>query len=208
VRAYLIALAVIALLIGSLFQAAEATGVRVMRMFGTMGIALFGIVATMMIVRWQSRTGLGDVERAIKSLEPEGLISDWAFQGRGRPDYLVVAPAGIIAICLDETAQAVREKKAVHRIAKGRERVKESVRWLRDRMGTGLTLGDGVRELKVGAYLVLLRRKARPEDSADDVAVVNPEELAERLAGFRAPAVLDHQARIKLTRHFRDTGRG
>jgi hypothetical protein len=208
VRAYLIALAVIALLIGSLFQAAEATGVRVMRMFGTMGIAFFGIVATMMIVRWQSRTGLGDVERAIKSLEPEGLITDWAFQGRGRPDYLVVAPAGIIAICLDETAQAVREKKAVHRIGKGRERVKESVRWLRDRMGTGLTLGDGVTELKVGAYLVLLRRKARPEDSADDVAVVNPEELAERLAGFRAPAALDQQARIKLTRHFRDTGRG
>lgn len=202
VRAYLIALALIALLVGSLFQAAEATGIRLMKMFATLGILLFGIVGTLMVTRWQTRTGLGAVEQALKSMEPEGLITDWAFKDKARPDFLVVAPAGLVAVCVDETAQSVRPKKAASIIGRARARVQSSVRWLQDQMGNGADL-EAVPEIPVEAFLVLTRRKAQAEDSVEGVTVVNPEELTERLEAFRTPVVLDEAFRVKLTRHYR-----
>lgn len=205
-RPYLIALAVIALLVGSLFQAAEATGVRVMRMFGTMGIAFFGIVGSLMITRWQSRTGLGGVEKALKGLEPDCVITDWAHNTKGRPDYLVAAPGGLVAICVDETAQSVRSNKAGSRLARARARVQASAQWLMDAIGE--QPGTDSASPPVGALLVLTRRQAEPEDSADGVTVVNPEELAERLAEYRAPGVLDEAARRRLTRHYRQLASG
>lgn len=207
-RPYVIALGVMALLIGSLFQAAETTGIRLMRMFGTLGILLFGIVGTMAISRWQSRAGLQTVEAGLKSLEPECLITDWAHQGKGRPDFLIVAPAGLIAITLDEMPHTVKGARAADRIAKARQRATDSVRWLRDQMTCGFGDGTSVSEIPVSAFVVLLRRQAKPEDTSEGVTVLNPEELSSKLGGFKVPVTLDERLRIKLTRHFRHAANG
>jgi len=54
VRRYVITLMFLALVIGSLFRAADQTGIRLMKMFGVMGIFLFGVVGTMALTRLQS----------------------------------------------------------------------------------------------------------------------------------------------------------
>lgn len=207
-RRYVIVLAVMALLVGSLFKAYDQTGVKLMRMFGTLGIALFGIIGTMALTRWQSREGLKEIQSGLKSLEPECLITDWLGQGGGRPDYLVVAPGGIVAVCVEDTPQSAREKRAAANIAKGRERVEAAVRWLRDRLNEAAPelkepLGAIVREMPVGAVLVLSRRKAVGDYSTGGVTVLNPDQLASHIRSLWDTERLDEATRIRLTRVFR-----
>lgn len=208
-RRYIITLLIIAFLVGTLFKAADQTGVRLMKMFGTLGIFLFGVVGTMALTRWQSRSGLKDIEERLKQAEPDGLIiTDWAQQGGGKPDYLVVGPGGIAAICLEETAGSTRAKRAALNVAKGRERAQAAVRWLRDRLNTSAPdlkapLGELVQELPVSAVLVMTRRRAEESYSAEDVAVINPDRLGDELRNLKNQHLLDEAARIKLTRLFR-----
>jgi hypothetical protein len=208
VRRYLITVAIMAVLIGALFQGAEQTGVKLFNMAATIGILLFGIVGTIAINRHQSRTGLKEIETVLKSLEPDCLITDWAYKGAGRPDYLVVAPGGVMAICLDNTAQSSFAKRAAGLVARGRERAQASVRWLRERIneaGPGLKepLSDLVREMPVEPVLLLVRRRATAEYSADGVTVLNAEQLAEHIRSLSDRHLLEEPARIKLTRVFR-----
>lgn len=207
-RRYVIALVIMAILIGSLFKAADQTGIRLMAMFATIGIFLFGIIGTLAINRWQSRSGLKDIETALKSLEPKCLITDWAYQGGGKPDYLVVGPGGIVAICLDDTPQSTRAKRAAALVAKGRDRAQGSVRWLWDRLSAaapGLTppLGESVQEMPVTPVLVLVRRRALAEYTTGGVAVLNAEQLAESLRSVSERNLLEEPARVRLTRVFR-----
>ena len=208
-RRYIITLLLLALIIGSLFKAADQTGVRLMRMFGTIGIFLFGVVGTMALSRWQSQQGLNQTETALKSLEPEAIITDWAFQGKGRPDFLVVGPGGIAAICLDETPQSTAATRAEASVAKNRDRVQESVRFVRDRLlgasaEVKASLGDLMDEVPVAAVLVMTRRRALPEYAAGGVTVINDNQLAEHVRSLWDRELLDERTRIKLTRVLRE----
>lgn len=194
-RRYVIVLIFMAILIGSLFRASEQTGIRLMNMFATIGIFLFGVVGTLALNRWQSSTGLKEVQAALKSLEPDWVITDWAHQGGGRPDYLLVGPGGIVSVCLDETPQSTWARFARKRLERSRERAEASVRWLRDRRPE--------EEPPVSAVLVLTRRKAEADNAAATVAVVNAEHLAEQIRSLGSRELLDERARIALTRTFR-----
>lgn len=209
-RRYVITMLVVAFLIGSLFKAADETGVRLMKMFGTLGILLFGVVGTLALTRWQSREGLKTLEAALKSLEPEHLITDWAFRGEGRPDYLVVGPAGLFAVCLEDVSQSVGAKRATARIAKGRERTLKATEWLRSHLTEASSVPDQAQgtictEIAVKPVLVLLRRRLVSECVADGVTVVNAEQLAESIGGAHEQQMLDEAARRKITRWFRQT---
>lgn len=194
-RRYVIVLAIVAVLVGSLFRAADETGVRLMKMFATLGIFLFGVVGSMAITRLQSRAGLKELEGALKSLEPDGLITDWAHQGGGKPDYLVVGPGGLVAVCLDETPQSTWARLAAGKVARGRERVLSAARWVREQLTDA--------ELPVETVLVLTRRKALADYAADGVAVLNVENLSGHIRARWDRELLTEQARIKLTRHLR-----
>lgn len=207
-RRYVIVLAVMAVLIGSLFKAGAQTGVRLMNMFATLGVFLFGVVGTLALTRWQSSEGTKSVEAQLKALEPDWLITDWAHQGGGKPDYLLVGPAGIVAICVDETPQSSWARFAARKVAQSRERTLAAVRWLRDRLSEGTggpnpLVAEGTAELSVTPVLVMTRRKAEPEYTAGGVTVVNPDQLGAHIAGLGARELLDERARVKLTRAFR-----
>lgn len=203
-RRYVIVLVLMAVLVGSLFRASEQTGVRFMNMFATIGIFLFGVVGTLALNRWQSRTGLKDVESALKSLEPEWVITDWALQGGGRPDYLLVGPSGIVCICMDDTPQSTWARFARGRIARSRARTEAAVRWLRDRLsGAAPPVSDLEPELPVFALLVLTRRRAEAEYTAGSIHVLNADTLAEQIRTLGGRTLLDERARMKLTRTFR-----
>lgn len=196
-RRYVIVLAVMALLIGSLFRASEQTGVRLMNMFATLGIFMFGVVGTMALTRWQSREGLKVVEAAVKSLEPGWIITDWALQGGGRPDYLLVGPGGLVAICLDETPQSAWKGRARNNVARARQRAEAAARWLRERLP-----GEPA-DLPVAAAVVLTRRRAEAEYSADGVTVMNSDALREHVQSLWQENVLDERTRFQLTRSLR-----
>lgn len=196
-RRYVIVLVFMAILIGSLFRASADTGVRLMNMFATIGIFLFGVVGTLALTRWQSQNGVKDVQAALKALEPDWVITDWAGQGGGRPDYLLVGPGGIVCLCVDETPQSTWAMFARKRVARGRERVRSAENWVRDRLGSAQTP-------PVSAALLLTRRHADAEYTADGVTVLNPPALTDlvRPMGDAAP-LLDQRDRFSLTRKLR-----
>jgi hypothetical protein len=196
-RRYVIVLVFMAILIGSLFRASADTGVRLMNMFATIGIFLFGVVGTLALTRWQSQNGVKDVQAALKALEPEWVITDWAGQGGGRPDYLLVGPSGIVCVCVDETPQSTWARFAQKRVARGRERVLGAERWVRERLGSAETL-------PVATVLLLTRRRAEAEYTADGVTVLNPLALTDHVRPMGgAEPLLDQRERFDLTRKLR-----
>lgn len=197
-RRYLIVLVLMAILIGSLFRASEQTGVRLMNMFATIGIFLFGVVGTLALSRWQTSSGLKEVQAALKSLEPEWVITDWVQQGGGRPDYLLVGPAGVVCVCIDETPQSTWGRFARKRVARGCGRTEAAAVWLRGRLQ-----GTAEPELPVSAVLVLTRRRTEPEYNAGTTAVLNADQLAEHVRTLSGPVLLDEGSRFKLTRSLR-----
>jgi len=209
VRRYVITLMFLALVIGSLFRAADQTGIRLMKMFGVMGIFLFGVVGTMALTRLQSRSGLKEVESALKRLEADFLITDWAFQGGGRPDYLLVGPGGLVAVCLEDMPQTAASRQGPSRIARARGRAEATVRWLRDRLNMAAPelkapLGTLVQEVPVSALVVLIRSRADAFYNSDGVAVLNADTLVEQVRSMGGRDLLDQPARVRLTRLFRD----
>lgn len=207
-RAYLIGLTIMAVLVGTLFRAAEQTGIPLMRMFGTFGIFLFGVVGTMALGRLQSRSGLREIEAALKSLEPEWVVTDWAYQGKGRPDYLVIGPGGAVAICLDETPQSAWARRAEASIARGRAKAEVAAGWVQQQLSAAANgiqgpLAGQVTGLPVSPVLLLNRRRAVPGYSAEGVPVLNAEELAAHIQSLAQGERLDQQGRIKLTRVLR-----
>jgi len=197
-RRYVIVLVLMAIMVGSLFRASQQTGARLMNMFATIGIFLFGVVGTLALSRWQSGEGLKEVRAALRSLEPDWLITDWAQQGGGRPDYLLVGPGGIVSVSLDETPQSTWARIARGRVARSRARAEAAARWLRERTGT--VAGP---EIPVSTILVLIRRRAEEGFTAGGVTVLNAETLADYVRALGGQAVLDERARIQLTRAFR-----
>jgi len=208
VRRYVITMVIMAFAVGALFKAADETGIRILKMFGVIGIFMMGIVGTLALTRLQSRSGLNEVEKALKSLEPDFFITDWAFQGGGKPDFLLVGPCGLVSVCVDETAQNTSARSMAGRVIKARERARETVRWLRDRLNQSAPelkapLADVVKEIPVAAVLVYTRRRVEPSYSGDGVTAVNPEGLAGHIRSLAGQPILNQQARIALTRLYR-----
>lgn len=198
---YLVSLGILAVISGSLFRGAHETGVGLLGMFGTLGIFLFGVIGSMAVGRWQQKAGLRAVQEALGSLAPEYLITDWEGQDPTRPDYLVVGPRGLIAICLDHTPQSARPKQAAAALARSRSRALQTLRLLEERLAAAGAGGAG--EVSRQAEVVLTRRRAEPYGAGDAVAVVNPEQLAAHIRAISQPAALDRRLRIQLTRLLR-----
>ncbi|MBP2018358.1 hypothetical protein J2Z79_001766 [Symbiobacterium terraclitae] len=182
-RGYLIGLLVIAFLVGSLFRATEVTGMRIWNMFATFGIFLFGVVGSLALSRLQQRSGLRSVQEAIKALEPDWVITDWSGQPGGRPDYLLVGPGGLLAICVEHSPRALLGSRTRVRVASAAERARLAADWVRE----ALAVLPAAADLPVVPVLLLARMRALPEYQAEGLPVLNPEGLAEYV-GSLAPA--------------------
>lgn len=194
--------------VGALFKAADETGVKILKMFGVIGIFLIGVVGSLALSRLQSRSGLKEVEKSLKSLEPDYFITDWAFQGGGKPDFLLVGPCGLVSVCLDETPQSTKGRSMEAKASKGRERAQATVRWLRDRLNQSAPelkapLADVVTEIPVAAVLVYTRRRVDPAYGGDGVTALNPEGLVAHIRSLAEQPIFNQQARVALTRLYR-----
>ncbi len=196
-RWYLVTMLVIAFLVGILFRATEVTGMRIWNMFGTMGIFLFGLVGSLALSRLQQRSGNKNVEAALKALEPEWVITDWQGQPGAKPDYLLVGPTGVVAVCVDQTAQSTFTWLARPAVQRGRRRAELAAQWVRDQLQD--PSGPPVRPM-----LLLSRRRAVEEYSTGGVVLLNPDQLAEYLRSGDQPVLLETSARFKLTRRLRE----
>lgn len=199
-RSYLMILSVLAVLTGSLFRGAVETGVGLLGMFGTLGVFLLGVVGSLMAARWQTSAGVREVEEVLLSLAPEYLITDWGDRGRDWPDYLVVGPQGLTAICLDHTPQSAWALTVGRALERSQERARQTVRLIERRLAEGAV--EGAEAVPVEAVVVLTRRRAG-ENLGEGVAAVNPEQLADHIRSASHPAFLDRRTQVRLTRLLR-----
>jgi len=199
VRPYLTALLVIAFLVGSLFRASELTGMRIWNMFATFGIFLFGVVGSLALTRLQQRSGIRSVQEALKALEPEWVITDWSHAAAERPDYLLVGPGGILAVCVEDSPRALSAARTRRQVAAAAVRTLRAADWVCRRLAE-LDAGH----LPVRPVLLLSRLRALPEYSQEGVPVLNPEGLA-AFVGALAPApTVSRPLRYRLTRRLRE----
>lgn len=199
-RGYLIALLVIAFLVGSLFQATEQTGMRIWNMFATMGIFLFGVVGSLALVRIQLRSGNRSVQEALKALEPDWVITDWADVPGEQPDYLLAGPGGLVAVCVDHTAGSAMSRRARSLIERSRRRARRSAAWVTAEVASLSEAAD----TRVLPVVLLTRRRALPEYNEEGVLVLNPEQLGPELLARTDGTSLERRLRLRITRRLRE----
>ncbi|MFB5083886.1 hypothetical protein [Symbiobacterium thermophilum] len=199
-RGYLITLLLIAFLVGSLFRASEVTGMRIFNMFATFGIFLFGVVGSLALTRLQQRSGQRGVEEALKALEPDWVITDWSAAPGERPDYLLVGPAGLLAVCVEHSPGQARSARARRRLAGAADRARQCADWVRSELSGWREAAD----LPVFPLVLLSRMRAPDDQQEDGVPVLNPESLAGFVANLEPGPALSRPLRYRITRRLRE----
>ncbi|HEY8417490.1 MAG TPA: hypothetical protein VIK93_05595 [Limnochordales bacterium] len=167
--ARVIPLLVVAFAVGSLFRLANEFGVALFRMFGTMGIAVMGIMATRIVTGWQLEGALRELQRLLKKL-PEG----WRVEG-ARGDHqswrgYLVGPGQALAVVTSPVANYSRGRGLARALQRASA---EAQAWAAAR-----TPGD---DAVVATPCVLLLRRRADDDArraAGGVMVMDLEGLA------------------------------
>lgn len=216
---YLVALGVIALAVGALFRGAATFHLPLLKMAGTIGILLFGVFGTAALQRFQVTSGRKEVEAGLLGLGEGYIITDWS-EGSGppaAPDYVVAAPAGIAAVCVDAMPNTGGGRRVEARIARSRQRAQQAARWVAEHLPRPEKPAEPVPVMPI---LVLTRYRApagqtqAPEAQtaawAEDTVlpVVNPEQLGRTVQRLAAPDRLPLEERYRLTRILRRTAPG
>ncbi len=199
-QGYVVALLLIAFLVGSLFRATEVTGMRIFNMFATLGIVLFGVVGSLALARLQQRSGQRSVEEALKALEPDWVITDWSDAPGERPDYLLVGPAGLLAVCVESAPGPARSARAKRRLASSAERARRCAAWVR----AALAEFPDAAGLPVFPLVLLSRMRAPEGEQAEGIPALNPERLAGFVAGLDPGPALSRPLRFRITRRLRE----
>lgn len=209
-RRYLVTLGLMAVLIGAIWKGAELTGLRQFREAASVGALFFAIFGSMAASRYQTTAGKSELEKALKALEPEALLTDWSTERDDRPDYLVVGPGGLVALVVEDVAQTALKARAANRVVAARFKAEDAVRWLRDQLSADPAGAQGALDgaaLDVTPVVVLTRRRALPEYSSDGIKVLNVEQLVEFVRSTWADEQLDQPRRVRLTRLLRQEGK-
>lgn len=190
-----------ALAAGALLRAATAAPTPMVRMAATIGLFVLGLAGSIVLARSQFHGGRRRLERALVGLGPAFVITDWA---RGRPvpeapDYVVVAPAGVLAIVLDDSAPG---RWAARRLGRARERAEQAAAWVAATIGGDLPEGAIIERA-----IALTRRSALPADRGGAVAVLEPDEAGAYARRLEEPERLDADQRIRVTRRLRRRAR-
>lgn len=169
---------VLAFVVGSLFRLGNVLGMPVLRMFGTQGIVVIGLMLAWNIKRLQIEDGLRRLDESLKSLPSRVKVQPLTGAGK-MPLWLVESEGRRILLGGSDIAQSMgkrRARSALERHAASLLKAAES---------HGLTR-DG-RELTPA--LVLLRRRASESDQIRagsfprPVVLVNPEGVDRLVSG-------------------------
>lgn len=187
----LVFLGLLAFVSGNLFRAYAMSGLPVLRMFGTMGIALAGILAAMTLTQAQSEAAREDARRHLKALGP-------SFRLVPAPGgYVAVGPLGLTYCRFDSMPNYGRPAAVRRRL----ERSETTALAVTSRLQSRLSMA-GHGDVPLQTALVLLRRRAETAQALASrgpaVLYLNPDTLQQALTPGREPELLDAQRRQRL----------
>ncbi|MGE5590960.1 MAG: hypothetical protein ACM3ZA_10145 [Bacillota bacterium] len=187
----LILLGLLALVSGTLFRAYATTGLHILRMFSTMGIALAGIVAAMTLTQAQAEAARAEARRQLKSLGPDFRLVP------APGGYVAVGPHAITYCRFDAMPNYGRQAAVRRRLERSETAALAVACSLQARLAAA---GDG--DVPVQAALVLLRRRADTARALSrrgtEVLHLNPDNLRPALDAAGRPELLDAQRRRHL----------
>lgn len=209
-RWYLVVLALVAVAVGALFRTAGEFGIPRLREAAWLGILLFGIVANLAVARWQFQDGRRRLWFAFQGLAPGFSVVQPGVAGPPGTgaEYVVIAPAGMIALVVDDLPNTA----GVRRARRQAERARALARDLLARVA-GLAAAPRAAEapasdgpaIRMEAAVVFTRRrvtdlKGEGAGGSEEVRLMNPDELAEYLRGWQSPERLPQAARLEIRR--------
>lgn len=169
---------ILAFVVGSLFRLGNDLGVPALRMFGTQGIVVIGLLLAWNLKRLQTEDGLRRLDESLKALpqgvkvrsvESAGKMPLWLLEGKGR--RVLLGGSNIAQSMGARRAWRALERHAEHMLNAAQSR--------------GLLQGAS----EVTAALVLLRRRAggrskiEVKSFSQPVLLVNPEGIDQLLGG-------------------------
>lgn len=194
-KRYWIIAGILAVISGALFRGAAVTHNPFFDMAATIGLVLVGATAIGGVVRWQGTQGRKQLESALLSLGDGFIVTDWMPAKGAAPDYLVVAPAGAMAIVLDDMNDTVSDERAEPRLRSAQVRCQNAAQWVKEH-------AELAPDVPVVPILVLTRRKAEGI-AAEGIAILNPEHVSGHLKQYEAPVRLERPDQVRLTRKLR-----
>jgi len=187
----LVLLGLLAFVSGSLFRAYALSGLPILRMFGTMGIALAGIVGAMSLTQVQVETARAEARRQLQALGPRFRLVP------APGGYAAVGPAGLTYCRFDAMPNYGRQAAVRRRMARSEAAALTVADELRARLSA---VGEG--DVPLQTALVLLRRRAEAAQtqtsSGSAVLYLNPDSLRQTLDQTHQPELLDAQRRQRL----------
>lgn len=161
---------VLAFVVGSLFRLGNELGIPVLRMFGTQGIVIIGLIAAYNLKKLQTEDGLRRLDQHLKGLPADVKVSSLPPVGR-LPLWLLEREGRRILVGGSDVANSVRGRRAARALKRHGQQLLAAA----ERLG----LLQNPRELT--AALVLLRKgvgerkEIEIESYGRPVVLVNPE---------------------------------
>lgn len=161
---------ILAFVVGSLFRLGDALGIPVLRMFGTQGIVIMGLLVAYNLKAMQTEEGLRRLDAHLKELPAEVKVKPLPAVGR-LPLWLLEKGGRRILVGSSDLANSVRGRRALRALKRHAEKMLATA----EQQG----LLQSPRELT--AALVLLRKTAGEQREIEiesfgrPVVLVNPE---------------------------------
>lgn len=188
----------LAFVIGSLFRMADESHIGFYKMFGTMGIAVAGIIAVIALNRWQIEQSWARLDRELASLmDGSGRLAVVGRSPLAPPliDRIIIGPQGLWVLAGCDLPQYAGAQKARRKIAVNIAHLKAASAELTERLRLYIPQGEWVRPC-----LVLLRRLPTSQETewANGCTLVNPEQVNGLCSTDESAEGLSREAREEI----------
>lgn len=177
----------IAFVVGSLFRLYTETGIGFYRMFGTLGIAVLGAVASRLVVTAQLEEGERQVAEAVAELPDE--LDVWRLGRRGI-DRLIIGPQGAVVLLGSSVAHYARGRGLVRSLERLCARAERATEVAREQLRQ--ERGEEAEGTPVYRAVVFLRRQPGSEErtwlAERGIDLVAVSDLTAYVAGKVVPA--------------------
>lgn len=177
---WLIAAAITAILVGSLFRGYNQTQVGFLRMFGTIGLVVIGYFTTRAFYAFQEGEALERLKGALADLPPDFqvgsslMVRDPQNSRRLIVDLTLVTPHGLLLMAIDVTRPFVNSSKALSNWSRRARQLWRSIRILNEKLKP---LG----EIPIGGIVLTLFRNNDGIPSVEGIPLVTTDALREAL---------------------------
>jgi len=160
----------LAFVVGALFRLGNELGIGALRMFGTQGIVVIGVLVAANVKRLQTEEGLRRLDEHLRALPRDVNVRPLGMAA-GHPLWLVEGKGRRIVLGTSAVANSVRAGRAFRLLQRDAEAMLQAA------------AEHGVAADEVTAVLVLLRRAVGPDGRIEvgtfqrPVALVNPESI-------------------------------